>query len=182
MITLDEQDPKHRLFSRLVVAQRDIGEARRAIQLISKHHAPEGGELYERLFAAAVIAYARPFIVARAYPGIPPKFQKFEDRAFQTFHDEIISFRNKFVAHCDARDVKVQILPKGTQFRRRDGAMFTVARHGTGVSTRWFRAKGLLPFEELCSYQLKRLDREVAALSNQLFPMKPQLGSRPSAI
>jgi|SRR5882724_758562 len=172
MITLDEQDPKHRLFSRLAIAQRDIGEARRAIQLIGEHHAAERGELYERLFAAGVIAYARPFIMARGYPALPRKFSRFEHRAFQTFHDELISFRNKFVAHCDAGDVKVQILPKGTQFRRSDGAMFTVARHGTSVSTRWFRADGLLPFEELCAYQLERLSSEIAMLSNQLFPTK----------
>jgi hypothetical protein len=172
MIALHEQDPKHRLFSRLAIAQRDMGEARLAIQLIREHHANEGSELYDRLFAAAVIAYARPFIAARGYPGIPRKFSKFEHRAFQTFHNELISFRNKFVAHCDAGEVKVQILPKGTQFRRRDGAIFTVARHGTGVSTRWFRAKGLLPFEELCSYQLERLGGEIAVLSNRLFPTK----------
>jgi hypothetical protein len=169
-ITLDDQNPKHRRFSRLVVAQRDIGEARRAVHLIAEHHAAEGSELYERLFSAAVIAYARPFIATRQYPGIPRKFSRFQLRSFQTFHDEMIAFRNKFVAHCDAIDVKVEILPKGTQFRRRDGAVFTVARHGTSVSTRWFRAAGLLAFEELCSYHLERLGSEVATLSNQLFP------------
>jgi hypothetical protein len=131
--------------------------------------------------AAAVVAYARPFVVARRYPGIPRKFSKFEHRAFQTFHDELIAFRNRFVAHCDAEEVKVQILPQGTQFRRHDGATFTVARHGTSVSTRWFRDKGLLPFEELCSYQLERLGHEVAALSNQLFPPRPNQSLQPTA-
>jgi hypothetical protein len=172
MIALDEQNAKHRLFSRLAVAQRDMGEARRAIQLISEHHASERSELYERLFAAAVVAYARPFIVSRQYPGIPRRFGKFDNRAYQTFHDEVIAFRNKFVAHCDAGEVKVQILPKGTQFRRADGATFTVARHATSVSIRWFRAAGLQPFEELCSFQLERLGHDIAVLSNQLFPTK----------
>ena len=172
MIALDEQNPKHRQLSRLAIAQRDIGEARRAIQLISEHQAIEGSELYERLVSSAVIAYARPFIATRQYPGIAPKFRQFGDRGFQTFRDNTIAFRNKFVAHCDASEVKAQILPKGTQFRRKDGAVFTVARHGTSVSTRWFRAAGLPQFEELCSYQLERLGSEIAALSHQLFPAK----------
>ena len=169
---LDEQNPTHRLFSRLAIAQRDVGEARRAIQLIREHYATERGELYERLFAAAVVAYVRPFIVSRRYPGIPRKFSTFETRTFQTLHDEMIAFRNKFVAHCDAEEVKVQILPKGTQFRRHDGAIFTAVRHGSSVSKRWFRAEGLLAFEELCSYQLERLGHAIAELSTRLFPPK----------
>ncbi|MEY2507718.1 MAG: hypothetical protein QOH01_2047 [Verrucomicrobiota bacterium] len=72
MIALDEQNPKHRGFSRLAIAQRDIGEAQRAVQLISEHGAAERSELFERLFSAAVIACARPFIATRQYPGIPP--------------------------------------------------------------------------------------------------------------
>ena len=173
MISLDEQDPKHRGFSRLAIAQRDIGEAQGAIQLIGEHNAAQGSGLYERLVSAAVVAYARPFISTRQYPGIPPKFRRFENPGYQAFHDELIAFRNKFVAHCDANEVKVQIMPKGTQFRRADGAVFTVARHGTSVSTRWFRPAGLRPFEELCSFQLDRLSREIAMLSKRLFPSKP---------
>jgi hypothetical protein len=172
MIALDEQNPKHRRFSRLAIAQRDIGEAQSAVQLIREHHAAEGSALYERLVSAAVVAYARPFIATRQYPGIPRKFHRFENRAYQTFHDELIAFRNKFVAHCDASEVKAQIMPKGTQFRRADGAVFTVARHGTSVSTRWFRAAGLRPFDELCAFQLERLGHEISFLSNQLFPSK----------
>jgi hypothetical protein len=38
MIALDEQNRKHRAFSRLAIAQRDLGEARRAIQLISEYN------------------------------------------------------------------------------------------------------------------------------------------------
>ena len=172
MIALDDQNPKHRQFSRLAIAKRDIGEAQRAIQLISDHQATEGSGLFERLVSAAVVAYARPFIATRQYPGIPRKFHRFENRGYQTFHDELIAFRNKFVAHCDASEVKTQIMPKGTQFRRADGAVFTVARHGTSVSTLWFRAAGLRPFDKLCSFQLERLAEDINALSHQLFPPK----------
>ena len=170
MIALDEQNRKHRAFSRLAIAQRDIGEARRAIQLIREFNASEREDLYERLISAAVISYCRPFVATRQYPGIAPKFRRFENRAFQTFHNEMISFRNRFVAHCDTRDIKVQILPKGTQFRGKGNSVYTVARHATSVSTLWFPAKGLSPFEELCSFQLERLGDEIALLSNQLFP------------
>ena len=56
MIALDEQNRKHRAFSRLAIAQRDIGEARRAIQLIREFNASEREDLYERLISAAVIS------------------------------------------------------------------------------------------------------------------------------
>lgn len=172
MIPLDEGNSKHRAFSRLAIAQRDIGEARRAIQLISEYKVSERDDLYERLISAAVISYSRPFITTKQYPGIPRKFGKFQNRACQAFHDELILFRNRFVAHCDSRDIKVQILPKGTQFHGKGNSRYTVARHGTSVSTRWFRAKGILPFNKLCSLQLERLGDEIARLSNELFPTK----------
>ncbi len=170
MIALDENDPKHRAFSRLAIAQRDIGEARRAIQLIKEFNASERDDLYERLISAAVVSYCRPFVATKQYPGIALKFHTFENRGFQAFHDEMILFRNRFVAHCDARDIKVQILPKGTQFRGKGNSLYTVAKHATSVSTRWFRSKGLPPFEELCVFQLDRLGDEIALLSNRLFP------------
>ena len=170
MIALDDQNAKHRAFARLAIAQRDIGEARRAIQLIRKLKASERDDLFERLVSAAIISYARPFIATKLYPGISRKFAKFDNRGAKTFHNELISFRNRFVAHCDRRDVKVGILPKGTQFRGKGNAIYTVAKHATSVSTQWFRARGLSPFEELCSLQLERLGHEIDRLSNQLFP------------
>ena len=125
--------------------------------------------MYESLFSAAVIAYSRPFIAIKQYPGIPAEFGKFENPGFQTFHDETIAFRNRFVAHCDARDIKVQILPKGIQFRSKDGSLYMVARHATSISTRWFHARGLSYFDELCAYQLERLGSEIDVRSKQLF-------------
>jgi hypothetical protein len=170
MIALDENDPKHRAFSRLAIAQRDIGEARRAIQLIKEFKARERDDLYERLVSSAVVSYCRPFVTTKQYPGIASKFRRFENQTMQAFHDEMILFRNRFIAHCDAREIKVQILPKGTEFRGKGDAVYTVARHGTSVSTRWFRSQGLAPFEELCAFQLERLGDEIASLSHRLFP------------
>jgi hypothetical protein len=170
MIPLDDANAKHRAFSRLAIAQRDIGAARRAICHIGELKASERDDIYEMLLTAAVIFYSRPFIATKEYPGIPARFARFDKLAFQTFHDKMISFRNRFVAHCDRRDIKVQILPKGTQFRGRGNSVYTVHRHGTGVTTRSFQSKGLPLFEAVCSFQLKRLGREIDLISHQLFP------------
>src|SRR5436309_10553193 len=104
MISLDDANAKHRAFCRLAIAQRDIGAARRAIHHIGEMNASGNNDIYEMLLSVAVIFYSRPFVATKEYPGIPSKFTKFDKPAFQTFHDEMISFRNRFVAHCDRRD------------------------------------------------------------------------------
>jgi hypothetical protein len=167
MIPLDEANPKHRAFARLAIAQRDIGAAHRAVCHIGELKPSD--DVYEMLVNAAAILYSRPFIATKAYPGIPAKFARFDKPTFQTFHDEMISFRNRFVAHCDSRDVKVQVLPKGTQFRGRGNSLFTVYRHGTGVTTRRFQPKGLPLFKSVCTFQLTRLGRELDLISQKLF-------------
>jgi len=173
MIALDHANPKHRAFSRLAIAQRDIGDARRAIRLIGEVPASQRDQLYEVLLSAAAIFYSRPFVATRQYPAIPRKFTGFDNPTFQTFHDEMISARNRFIAHCDAREIKVHILAKGTQFRGSGNSVYTVAKHATAVGTRRFHPKGIPLFEAVCSFQLERLGEEIARLSNQLFPKKP---------
>jgi hypothetical protein len=168
MIPLDETNRKHRAFARLAIAQRDVGAAHRAVCHIEDLKPSD--EVYELLVTAAAILYSRPFVATKAYPGIPSKFARFDKPSFQTFHDEMISFRNRFVAHCDSRDVKVQILPKGTQFRRPGDSLLEVYRHGTSVSTRRFQRKGLPLFKSVCSFQLARLGKHINSLSHQLFP------------
>jgi hypothetical protein len=170
MIPLDEANPKHRSFARLAIAQRDIGAAQRAIGLIEPPKSPDKHDIYEMIMTAAAILYSRPFIATKAYPGIPAKFAKFGKPAFQTFHDYMVSYRNRFVAHCDKRDVKVQILPKGTQFRGPGNSTFTVHKHGTSVSTQTFQPKGLPLFKAVCAFQLTRLGKEIDLMSHQLFP------------
>jgi hypothetical protein len=169
MIPLDEAKPRHRAFSRLVIAQRDIDLAHRAISHIEKLKASNMDDICEMLITAAAIFYSRPFIATKAYPRIPAKFATFDKPAFQTFHDEMLSFRNRFVAHCDTRDVKVQILPKGTQFRGSGNSLFTVRRHGTGVTTLRFQPKGLPLFKAVCSFQLARIGEEINSESQELF-------------
>lgn len=168
MISLDEGNPKHRAFARLAIAQRDIGAAQRALSYIEKLNPSQ--DVYEMLITAAAIQYSRPFIATKAYRGIPGKFARFANPAFQTFHEEMILCRNQFVAHCDSRVVKVEIVPKGTEFRGRDGSLFTVYRHGTKVTTRVFRRDGLLLFKSVCAFQLERLREDINSLSHQLFP------------
>jgi hypothetical protein len=170
MIPLDESNPKHRAFARLAIAQRDIGAAQRAIGVIEPPKSPDKYDIYEMLMIAAAILYSRPFIATRPYPGIPAKFATFDKPAFQAFHDQMISYRNRFVAHCDKRDVKVHILPKGTQFRGPGDSTLIVHKHGTGVSTLTFQPKGLPLFKAVCAFQLTRLGKEIALMSHHLFP------------
>jgi len=170
VIALDESNRKHCAFARLAIAQRDIGGAQRIICQIEELNPSH--DVYETLMIAATILYCRPFIGTRAYPGIPAKFARFGKPSFQALHDGMISSRNRFVAHCDRRDVKVQILPKGTQFRAPDGSILTVYRHGTSVSTSTFQRKGLPLFKSVCSFQLERLGKHINAMSHELFPTK----------
>lgn len=168
MIKLDESNRRHRAFARLAIAQRDIGAAQSVINQIEELNPSR--EVYEALMIAGTILYSRPFIGTRAYPPVPAKFARFEKASFQAFHDEMIFSRNRFVAHCDSRDIKVEILPKGTQFMGPGGSILTVYRHGTSVSTRTFQRRGLPLFKSVCSYQLERLAKHINAMSHELFP------------
>ena len=110
MIALDESNRKHCAFARLAIAQRDIGAAQRVICQIEDLNPSD--DVYETLMIAATILYSRPFIGTRVYPGIPAKFARFDKPSFQALHDGMISSRNRFVAHCDRRDVKVRYFPR----------------------------------------------------------------------
>lgn len=169
MIALDESN-KHCAFARLAIAQRDIGAARRVICQIEELNPSH--DVYETLMIATTILYSRPFINTRTYPGVPAKFALFDKPSFQALHDGMIFSRNRFVAHCDRRDARVQIFPKGTQFRAPDGSILTVYRHGTSLSTSTFQRKGLPLFKSACSFQIERLGKHINTMSYALFPPK----------
>jgi hypothetical protein len=177
--SLDETNPKHRGFARLAIAQRDIRAAAAAIELATEYSAKEDQrQIYEMLVLTAAILYSRPFVGARRNPAIPGKFSAFDTQALGNLHNDVITFRNRFGAHCDVRDVKVEILTKGTQFRSPDGGIFTVHKHATTVSTRTFSPKGLPLMKELCSFQVSRLSSHIDSMSNRLFPSSGSQGSK----
>jgi hypothetical protein len=170
-ISLDETKPEHRAFARVAIAQRDIRAADTTIQLAKEYSTGnEDRQTYETLMLAAAILYARPFIGAKRNPAVPKRFSRFDDPALQNLHDDIVIFRNRFGAHCDVRNVKVEILVKGTQFRSANGGIFTVNKHATTVSTRTFNPKGLPLMEKLCSLQVRRLSDQIDSMSRHLFP------------
>ena len=107
-IDLDPNNPKHRQFRRLVIAEGDIRKARATAFLITKRIASVQDELFDPLSCATVIWYARPFTQAKEYPAIPERCAKFSfSGPIKRSHDRLMQQRNLFEAHMDQAGYRI---------------------------------------------------------------------------
>jgi hypothetical protein len=76
-----------------------------------------GDNLYEPLFNAIIIAYARPFTRNRPLGRLPAEWSTFSNPGFQETHNELIKARDQFIAHSDEEVRRVEIFPPGSPIR-----------------------------------------------------------------
>lgn len=167
---LDPSNPKHRALSRLILARRDIDEACRVVQHVVNRISSEHDSLLEPLTCAAVIYYARPFIGSRHYPALPDKFARFDCASMKRSHDGLINFRNTCVAHRDADENRVTLVPKGGEVTWADGAgKAIVCEIGDCLDSRHMSLQSFPSFLELCQYQIDRLNAHTKSEKDRLF-------------
>jgi hypothetical protein len=150
---------------RLVTARSDVTAALRATELMLTSVKKLGDELYDPLWHAIVISYARPFTQNKPHGALPARWTKFDEDRLQLTHDSLIDDRKKFVAHGDAEVRKVQILPPGIYF----GEVGPNAGIGVSVFKGAYEREYFQDVYELCYDLGSRLNIAVEELLETLY-------------
>ncbi len=69
------------------------------------------------LLHASAIAYGRPFSDNHPLGALPRRFSTFDDARLVETHDLLLDLRNKFVAHSDQLERRVEVIPPGYRLR-----------------------------------------------------------------
>jgi hypothetical protein len=150
----------------LAIARSDITEAMTTCDIMVEHVKDMGSKLYQPLFHAIVVSYARPFTGNRPHGRLPAEWSKFPDPYFQEAHDKIIKARNQYIAHSDEEIRKVLIFPPGapigeTGYRAGD---LSLTVRTMGFPLEWFP-----PIRDLCRDLGGRMDKRVNSLLAELY-------------
>lgn len=120
-----EQEAHARLYRRLWLSEMDLEEAKGAINEIvaRKLRRPttyKPRPLLQSLTTALVVAYTRPFVMSRgtstvADRTVPGSLLRVYTSAERAFHEELITMRNREVAHADADvlQISLEVFPEG---------------------------------------------------------------------
>jgi hypothetical protein len=162
----DSRAAKKKELYQLAIARSDITAAMTTCDLIIQHVKELGSDLYQPLFHAMVIAYARPFTHNKPLGRLPGEWSKFSDPHFQEAHDALIRSRHQYIAHSDEEIKKVLIFPHGAALGetglKSGGISLTVKTMGFPLS--WF------PYiRNLCLDLGSRLDVRVNNLLAELY-------------
>jgi hypothetical protein len=150
---LNLNDPRGSALARLILAQRDIREAKSFAHLVvTRIRLPNDG-FFRPLSYASTIAYSRPFTGSKGYPKLPPGYSTFDRPDFDALHQQIICIRHKCVAHSDAELNRVVLLLG-------NGAPLQTPRHA--IRSRQLAFGTFALFRDLCEYQLNRLKKDIA--------------------
>lgn len=123
---------------KLVVARSDIKAAFETCELFMKTVDNLGHDLYYPLFCSIVICYGRPFSDNEPIGPLPGYWSKFSDKRLQETHDDLISTRNKLVAHSDLDIRKVIIYPPDTHVEK---TKLISGNVGVGIRSFYFPLK-----------------------------------------
>ena len=164
---LDLENPKNRTYARLVLARRDITEAYRIVRYVINRIARPNDPLFDPLSCAAVIAYSRPFISTRGYPGLPKRYKSFDSAQLSALHGEIIRLRNTCVAHSDEDVNKVFLRP--AKEGGSSGGGSKAARTYGGIRSRGILLSAFPVFKDLCEHQLAELKAHIGEQEKLLF-------------
>jgi hypothetical protein len=151
----------------LAIARSDITEAMTTCDLMIQHVKDMGDKLYQPLFHAIVVSYARPFTKNQPHGRLPTEWSKFSDPYFQEAHDKIIKARHQYIAHSDEEIRKVLIFPPGARIGETD---YKVGDISLTVRTLGFPLSWFPPIRDLCLDLGGRLDKRVNSLLAELYP------------
>jgi hypothetical protein len=131
-----------------------------------EHVKDMGDKLYQPLFHAIVVSYARPFTGNRPHGRLHAEWSTFSDPYFQEAHDKIIKARHQYIAHSDEEIRKVLIFPPGARIGEtgyRAGDLSLTVRT-LGFPLEWFP-----PIRDLCRDLGGRLNARVDSLLAELY-------------
>src|SRR5437773_2561704 len=160
---------KKRDLHRLAVARSDIAAALEACNLLLANVDHLGHDLYQPLFHAIAISYARPFTANRPLGSLPAKWSRYANPGFQEAHDQLLSVRNQFVAHSDQDERTVQIVPPYVTV---PGANTHYDKVGVGVRTVVFPIENFVVVRDMCLDIGRRIEKAIDPLLDELYKDK----------
>jgi hypothetical protein len=161
----ESRSQKKKEFYQLTIARSDITAALKACDLMIQHVKEIGNDLYQPLFHALVIAYARPFSKNRPLGPLPSEWSKFSNPAFQQMHNDLVSARNQFIAHSDEEIRKVYIYPPGTSLP----AGYTAGGVVIAINTLVYDISEFHLMKQLCYDLGSRLNDRTNSLLTELY-------------
>lgn len=161
-----ELTSRKRELYRMALARTDISEARTACDLFLDNVKTYSDPLYRILYAAIVVAYARPFIQSRTLGVLPSRWTKFSDPRLQGTHNTLISARNEIVAHSDVSKRPATVYPPGSTVGpiREPSESFGIA-----VNSYIFRPTSFADVHDTCTDLLNRLHTEIQNELEELY-------------
>jgi hypothetical protein len=155
---------------KLMVAQSDIGAAHSAYKLFESNVKELSDKLYQPLFTAIVVCYARPFTNNQPYGALPDKWTKFDNPRQQSLHDDLIKARHEIVAHSDMSVRRASIVPPGvvTGFFA-DGRELKSTRIGHETSYYLFRIPRIREISDLTVDLGRRISLEIDTIIENLY-------------
>jgi len=125
-------DRKKQLY-KLIVALKDIVDARHACSLLGKQVNSTASDLYYPLLSSVVLSYSKPFVENKGLGPLSGGWRKFKQRKLQETHDRLLEFRHENIAHNDLSTAQVQIIPPGAKLAGQQtsalGVSWAVSRH-----------------------------------------------------
>ncbi len=124
---------------KLIVALKDIVDARHACSLFGQQVDSTASDLYYTLLNAIVVSYSKPFVENKGLGPLPGEWRKFKNRKLQDTHDRLVAFRHDNIAHNDLSTAQVQIIPPGAKLAGQQttalGVSWAISRHVLEVQT-----------------------------------------------
>jgi hypothetical protein len=154
---------------KLLIARSDIHAAHSACNLFLKTVKSLSDELYNPLFTAIVVCYARPFTDNKPYGALPKKWSQFEDPKHRELHDDLIKARRELVAHSDVSARKAKITPPGVVVGMLDGKEFRSAKIGVETTYYLFTIPRILDIPPLTAYLGQQLGDEIERVLDELY-------------
>ena len=102
--------PKYLDFKRVAIAHRDIQEAANGATFLIENNIKPAEAMYQVVFFGLTCSYAKPFTVNAGLGSASKKWYRFEDKSLQAYHEELLNYRNKLVAHSDSEMTQVGVL------------------------------------------------------------------------
>lgn len=150
---LDLNDPRSCALARLILAQRDMRDAKRFANLVVTRIQRPNDDLFGPLNYASTVVYCRPFTGSKGYPKLPRTYSSFERPNFAALHEQVLCMRHKCVAHSDAELNKVVLLLD-------DGNVsLQTPRHA--IRSRHLSLSSFPLFKDLCECQLAKLKEDI---------------------
>ncbi|WP_343726643.1 hypothetical protein [Burkholderia seminalis] len=154
---------------RLLVARSDLGAANAACKLFLSTVSDLSDPLYQPLFTAIVVCYARPFTHNEPHGALPERWARFEEPAHQQMHNSLLKARHEVVAHSDMAVRKARIVPPGVSTGIMNGRPLISESIGTETAFYLFTIPMIQRIPRLVVSLGERIQAEIDRMIGELY-------------